>query len=110
MPKNSGYTVNIASTGCLVRNGKTIAVTTNNRSVHVQKQLDDFSGYEAPTQLFLTWQGKTTEGNKDVAIKVSFIPKNLLDKIDVLSELPFLLRKFIQTFITAPFLYQWCEW
>jgi Svf1-like C-terminal lipocalin-like domain len=27
----------------------------------------------------------------------------------VLAELPFLVRKFIQAFITAPFVYQWFE-
>jgi p-aminobenzoyl-glutamate transporter AbgT len=33
----------------------------------------------------------------------------LLDKIDVLGELPYLVRVFIQTFITAPFCYQWMD-
>jgi hypothetical protein len=40
---------------------------------------------------------------------MEFELKNLLDKIDVLGELPFLVRKFVQTFVTAPFVYQWFE-
>ncbi|KAJ3028613.1 UNVERIFIED_CONTAM: putative cell survival pathways protein [Siphonaria sp. JEL0065] len=108
--KPKGSDAPCVSIGAIVRNGQTIAVTTSNRSVHVQKQLDeDFSGYEVPTQLFLTWNGKTKETGEDVQVEISYTPTNLVDKIDVLAELPFLLRKLIQTFITAPYLYQWYE-
>ncbi|KAJ3393431.1 putative cell survival pathways protein [Entophlyctis sp. JEL0112] len=110
MPKESSYALTCASTGSIVRNGKLLAVTTANRAVHVQKELDDaFSGYEVPTQLFLVWTGKTKDTNEDVRIEMSILQANMLDRIDVLSELPFLLRKLIQTFVTAPFVYQWYE-
>ncbi|KAI9339631.1 oxidative stress survival, Svf1-like protein [Obelidium mucronatum] len=109
-PKSSPSDIKCVSIGAIVRNGQTIAVTTSNRAVHVQKQLDeDFSGYEVPSQLFLTWNGKTKDSGEDVHVEVSLVPTNLVDKIDVLAELPFLLRKLIQTFITAPYLYQWYE-
>ncbi|KAJ3068092.1 putative cell survival pathways protein [Podochytrium sp. JEL0797] len=108
MPQASGGAC--VSIGSIVRNGKLIAVTTSNRVVHVQKQLDEeFSGYEVPTQLFLTLNGKTKDSGEDVHVEISFVQSNLCDKIDVLSELPFLLRKLIQTFITAPFLFQWYD-
>ncbi|KAJ3249513.1 putative cell survival pathways protein [Chytriomyces hyalinus] len=110
MPKDGGYKASCVSIGAIVRNGKTLAVTTKNKSVFVQKQLDeDFSGYDVPTQLFYTWNGKTKETGEDVRIEMSLVQTNLVDKIDVLAELPYLLRVFIQTFITAPFLYQWFE-
>ncbi|KAJ3122510.1 putative cell survival pathways protein [Physocladia obscura] len=110
MPKESEYAVKSASTGAIVRNGKRIAVTTANRTVHVQTELDEsFSGYEVPTQLFIVWTGKTEETGEDIRVEISLVQKNLLDRIDVLGELPFLLKMLIQTFITAPFVYQWYE-
>ncbi|KAJ3176092.1 putative cell survival pathways protein [Irineochytrium annulatum] len=110
MPQDASYVFDIVSIGSLVHNGKIVAVTTNNRAVHMKKEYDDFSGYEVPTEIILTLSGKTTDGtDKDVRVELSLPLTNLAAKIDVLSELPFLLRKFIQTFITAPFLYQWIE-
>ncbi|KAI9327080.1 oxidative stress survival, Svf1-like protein [Obelidium mucronatum] len=100
---------NIVSQGSIVRNDRIIAVTTNNRAVHVQKQMDPVSGYEIPTQMFVSWEGKTLEDNLDVKVEVSALLSNKLDTIDILSDLPYLLRKFIQTFITAPFLFLWYE-
>ncbi|KAJ3122483.1 putative cell survival pathways protein [Physocladia obscura] len=98
------------SIGTVVRNGRTIAVTTTNRSVHVQKQNDSkFSGYDVPTQLFVVLNGKTQDLGEDVHVEISIVQKNLLDAIDVLAQLPYLLKVFIQTFITAPYVYQWYE-
>ncbi|KAJ3102226.1 putative cell survival pathways protein [Physocladia obscura] len=99
----------IASQGCIVCNGRIIAVTTNNRAVHVKSQTDKISGYAVPTQMYIYWMGKTLDSQEDVKVEISIMLTNQLDTIDVLAELPYLLRKFIQTFITAPFLYSWNE-
>jgi hypothetical protein len=110
MPADSGYVLDIVSIGSLVHNGRLISVTTDNRSIHTKKLYDSFSGYEIPTELAISWRGHTTDGSdKEVKIDIILVPKNNVAKIDVLSELPFVLRKFIQTFVTAPFLYQWFE-
>ncbi|KAJ3029206.1 UNVERIFIED_CONTAM: putative cell survival pathways protein [Siphonaria sp. JEL0065] len=109
MTQKGNFDVSIVSQGCLVRNNHSIAITTNNRAVHVQRQLDSTSGYEVPTQAFISWQGKTLEDNLDVSVEISTLLSNKLDTIDVLAELPYLLRKFIQTFITAPYLFSWYE-
>ncbi|KAJ3121463.1 putative cell survival pathways protein [Physocladia obscura] len=106
LPKGAKCT----SIGAVIRNGRTIAVTTTNRSVHVQKQNDSkFSGYDVPTQLFIVLIGKTQDSGEDVHVEISIVQKNLLDAIDVLAQLPYLLKVFIQTFITAPYVYQWYE-
>ncbi|KAJ3075137.1 putative cell survival pathways protein [Podochytrium sp. JEL0797] len=99
----------LTSQGCIVRNGKTLAVTTDNRAVHVQHAIDPTSQYQIPTQMFMTWHGKTLEDELDVKVEISTMLDNNLDRIDVLGELPFLLRKLIQTFVTAPFIFSWYE-
>ncbi|KAJ3409221.1 RNA-dependent ATPase [Chytridiales sp. JEL 0842] len=110
MPADMGYTLDIVCQGSLVHKGKLVSVLTDNRSVHVRKLYDAFSGYEIPTEIALSWRGRTTDGtDQDVKIDMNLVPKNQVAKIDVLSELPFVLRKFIQTFVTAPFVYQWFE-
>ncbi|KAJ3201689.1 putative cell survival pathways protein [Entophlyctis luteolus] len=109
MPKKSTTGVKIVSQGCIVINGQTIAVTTMNRGVHVQKQLDIVSGYKVPSQMYFIWNGNTVESGEPVKVEISTMLEHKLDTIDVLSELPYLIRKFIQTFVTAPFLYSWFE-
>ena len=72
------------------------------------KEYDAFSGYLIPSKVNHIWRGHTHDGQV-VKIEMEFGLNNLLDKIDVLGELPFLVRKFLQTFVTAPFVYQWLE-
>ncbi|KAJ3075140.1 hypothetical protein HDU98_009094 [Podochytrium sp. JEL0797] len=109
LPKYSASGSLVTSQGCLIRNGKTIAITTDNRAFHVQTATDSMSKYEVPTQIFAVWKGKTLESGIDVTIEISTMLENSLERIDVLGELPFLLRKFIQTFVTAPFVFSWYE-
>ncbi|KAI8619477.1 oxidative stress survival, Svf1-like protein [Chytriomyces sp. MP71] len=110
MPQDGVYKTRRFSLGLAVHNGALSAVTTRNRALHVQTEVDeDFSGYAIPTQLFCLWNGKTMKKGEDARMEMSLMLTNLVDKIDVLAELPYLLRVFIQTFITAPFLYQWLE-
>ena len=52
--------------------------------------------------------GSTFSG-KPVSIQISLSLSRLISKVDVLAELPYVLRIFLQTFITAPYLYQWIE-
>ncbi|KAJ3267324.1 putative cell survival pathways protein [Chytriomyces hyalinus] len=109
VPAKNMSDVNIVSQGCFVHKGRLIAVTTSNRAVHVQRVKDEASGYEYPSQLFISWNGTRLDDGADVKIELSMLLSNKLDTIDVLAELPYLLRKFIQTFITAPFLFSWFE-
>eukprot|EP00842_Homolaphlyctis_polyrhiza_P003949 jgi/Hompol1/4555/HPOL_000111-RA len=96
------------SQGCLVLNGKTVAVTINNHTVFEGTAVDSFSGYHIPKAVKHVWEGTANDG-EPIKIEMRLALEQLLDKIDVLAELPFLIRTFIQTFITAPFVYQWIE-
>ncbi|KAJ3107193.1 RNA-dependent ATPase [Phlyctochytrium planicorne] len=107
---SEGYIVEIVSIGAIVKDNKLIAVTTDNRAVHSKAEYDEFSGYNPPSEITLTWNGLTLDDSKKFVKAGIVLPlTNLYAKIDVLSELPFFLRKFIQTFVTAPFMYQWGE-
>ena len=70
--------------------------------------VDDFSGYAIPGHVHHSWKGQTLDG-KSVTVDMEIPLTNLLDKIDVLSELPYLVKKFVQTFVTAPYVYQWFQ-
>lgn len=63
--------------------------------------VDPFSKYAVPTRMTHTL---TNEG-AEVGVEWGLV--RMIDKIDVLGELPYFVRVFIQTFITAPFCYQW---
>jgi hypothetical protein len=92
----------------LVLNDKAVAAMTTNSTVYNNPQLDSFCGYKIQNSLSHNISG-TTFDEKAISIKIALGLGNMLDKIDVLAELPFLIRKFIQAFITKPFVYQWYE-
>jgi hypothetical protein len=103
------------SQGILVTNGAVEAITwTNTTTVHGTAP-DTFSGYDIPTSLTHSWTGKTVAGVElEITMNLGTLWRGLmlgltrlLDKIDVLAELPYLLRKVIQAFISAPYVYQW---
>lgn len=82
---------------------------TNNSTILSGCQVDSFSGYGIPSAVKHTWSGTTLQDSLPVTVTMEFPLTNLLDKIDVLSELNFLLRRIIQALVTAPFVYQWFE-
>ncbi|KAJ3254860.1 putative cell survival pathways protein [Boothiomyces macroporosus] len=96
------------SQGFVVLDSKIVGITTENKTVFHHTEFDKFSNYQIPTSLTHEWSGKTLDG-KDLKVVMNLSLKGMIDKVDVLSELPYLVRKFIQTFITAPFVYQWLE-
>ncbi|KAI8818281.1 oxidative stress survival, Svf1-like protein [Fimicolochytrium jonesii] len=108
MPDGYDYDFRVRSEGYIVLNNKTIAVTLDNFTKILNTSHDPFSGYEIPSAAEYKWSGLAKDGR---AIHIDMkVPLNrLLDKIDLLGELPYLIRKFIQTFLTAPFVYQWFE-
>ncbi|KAJ2994560.1 putative cell survival pathways protein [Globomyces sp. JEL0801] len=107
LPK--GSVKSTVSQGCLVLNNKIVAVTMDNHTTFHGTFKDDFqSKYSIPTSLTHEWNGKTLKG-EPINIKMNLSLKHCEDKVDILGELPYLVRKIIQTFITAPYVYQWIE-
>ncbi|KAI8920889.1 oxidative stress survival, Svf1-like protein [Powellomyces hirtus] len=108
MPDGYDYDFAKRSEGYIVLDNKTIAVTLDNSTRLLKAAVDSFSGYEIASEAEYTWSGSTKDG-KPLLIEMKVPLTHLLDKIDLLGELPYLVRKFIQTCITAPFVYQWFE-
>lgn len=100
--------------GSVVLNGKLVCVSVENAVELMHKKLDVDTNYEIPEEIKLTWKGKTIkekeeEETKDVSIVMIVQVKNLIDKIDVLSEIPYFLRKIVQSLIVKPYIYQWLD-
>ena len=62
---------------------------------------DKGTDYQIPTALKMNL--KEFNGNGQLELKVEKL--NLISKVDVLGELPFLLRKIIQLMVSKPFLF-----
>ncbi|ORX78799.1 oxidative stress survival, Svf1-like protein [Basidiobolus meristosporus CBS 931.73] len=92
----------------LILNNKLVAVTVQNTARYVTTKTDPENGYEVPTEVHYTMDGDTVDGKPfhcEATIKLS----NLLTKVDVLSELPYILRKIIQYLFTKPYVYQYYD-
>ncbi|RKP12677.1 Svf1-like-domain-containing protein [Piptocephalis cylindrospora] len=69
---------------------------------------DVVSGYSIPTGQTYWCEGILSDG-RPCKVKFHAPMKQLVERIDLLAQLPWMLRKVIQTFVTRPFLYQWWE-
>ncbi|KAI7852828.1 oxidative stress survival, Svf1-like protein [Circinella umbellata] len=101
--------------GSIVLNGKLISVSVENHVELLDLAKDEETEYDIPQKIKLTWKGKTIkeEGDeepaKDVHVEMVVTVKNLVDKIDVLNEIPWFLKKLVQTFVVKPYIYQWLD-
>ncbi|KAF7726025.1 putative cell survival pathways protein [Apophysomyces ossiformis] len=100
--------------GSLVLNDKLICVSVDNHVELLDLQKDPDTQYDIPRKIKLTWRGKTiaeeeNQETKDVSITMVVNIKNLVDKIDVLAEIPWFLKKLVQTFVVKPYIYQWLD-
>ncbi|CEG77983.1 hypothetical protein RMATCC62417_12652 [Rhizopus microsporus] len=100
--------------GSLVLNDKLISVSVDNDAELMDLAKDTETEYDIPKKVKLTWKGKTIKEKeddeaKDVTITMVVEIKNLIDKIDVLAEIPYVIRKLVQTFVVKPYIYQWLD-
>jgi Svf1-like C-terminal lipocalin-like domain/Svf1-like N-terminal lipocalin domain len=124
---SGGVRVNV---GCIVIAGKLVAVTgetvwsdqpvsqdatVKSRTVHLQPEHDPDTGYNAPTNLHFEWAGPSVssiaKGNVKAVLDVDVggraAPKGLVEKVDVLAEIPFVLKAFVNYVAgTKPYIYQ----
>jgi hypothetical protein len=133
---SGGVKVNV---GSIVVGGKLIAVTGEttfeketppedaaviSRAVHLDKELDPDTSYEAPSRIKYTWKGpvlvhvKSDEPKSDVLkgdvsaeletdVGGPKAPKGLLEKVDVLAEIPYAIKLAVNYLAsTKPYIYQ----
>jgi len=93
----------------LVLDNKLVGVATDCTVTQVSSEIDSDTKYDVPTEMKYVIKGKTIEGEKPFTATLTMKPSNQVDRIDCLSFLPFIIRKFVQSFISKPFIYQWLD-
>ncbi|CAG8623761.1 7556_t:CDS:2, partial [Dentiscutata heterogama] len=93
--------------GGLILNNKLVGVSVNNEAHFMQTTLDKETGYNIPNRIRYTWEGRTLDTEENFTARIEIKPKVLMDKIDVLNEVPYFLKKIVQAFVAKPYVYQW---
>jgi len=103
-PSYGSQVVNIG--GIVKADGTLLAAMIENAAIHKTVERDEETGWDAPTSLELSWMGLTKDGVDVTAITESEL-KNLVDIVDVLAEIPAVIKAFIAGIAgTKPFIYQ----
>lgn len=131
-PKGAGSGGVVVSVGGLVVGGKLVAVTSEtklpeeaqaekadvmSRALHLKATPDPDTGYSAPTGLHYTWAGPsivagssgTVSAELDVDVGGPSVEsaKGLIEKVDVLAEIPYVLKTVVNYVAgTKPYIYQ----
>lgn len=93
--------------GIYVNDGSIKLMTTNCNVVYSTDTQEE-NGYKIPSKKSYLIQGTDTEG-QPLEIKVEVKAEKLFEKVDILGDLPFLIRKVLQAFIAKPFAYMWFD-
>jgi len=120
---SGGVTVSV---GGVVIGGKLVCVTgetiwpdespavdapVQSRAVHLEPVLDSETGYRQPSRIRFTWKGPVLGGelgDVKAEIEVAVGSKGLVQKVDVLAEIPYAV-KLVLNYVagTKPYIYQW---
>ncbi|KAI9591758.1 oxidative stress survival, Svf1-like protein [Syncephalis fuscata] len=96
--------------GSIVLDGALLAVTVKNTVELLQEEQDSESGYPVPQRVRIQWRGHTIEEtSREVDVTVETPLAVLIGRIDVLGQLPWLVRRLVQALVAKPFVYQWLE-
>ncbi|KAF8638306.1 hypothetical protein AX17_002326 [Amanita inopinata Kibby_2008] len=129
-PKGAGSGGVVVNVGSLVVNGKLVVVTAGSKSpgdeengsdvvsraTHLNTVLDPDTDYEKPNEILFEWAGpslvKEAPGTVKGEVKVELgnleSPKGLIEKVDVLAEIPYVLKMAVNYVAgTKPYIYQW---
>ncbi|KAH8889727.1 oxidative stress survival, Svf1-like protein [Thozetella sp. PMI_491] len=103
-PESYGFTkVNV---GGIAVDGEIIMANALSTAEHVKTSLDEENGWEIPTDIKFTWTGAAKDG-KEVTASIEGSFGGLLDKIDVMEELPGFVKKILGNVAgTRPYIYQ----
>ncbi|GES74237.1 oxidative stress survival, Svf1-like protein [Rhizophagus clarus] len=93
--------------GSLVVNNKLVGVSVKNMAQFLETSLDPETKYDVPTKIKYTWEGRILETNEEFSAFLELKLDVLMDKIDVLNEVPYFLKKIVQAFVAKPYVYQW---
>jgi hypothetical protein len=103
-PPSYGSTV--VSVGVIVKDGEIIAGGTDNKVLHLKTKQDTDNDWPEPTDVKVTWSGKSKDG-KAVEGHIESNYEERLDRIDVMEEVPGFVKKIVQSAAgTKPYIYQ----
>ncbi|KAF4613643.1 hypothetical protein D9613_007810 [Agrocybe pediades] len=127
--KGSGSGGVVVNVGSLVIGDKLAAVTAEtkwpgegssgpvvSRATHLKPEQDPETGYGKPTELVFEWKGPsvvsgvpgTVEAKLTADVGSVSAPKGLIEKVDVLAEIPYVLKVAVNYVAgTKPYIYQW---
>jgi len=129
--KGAGSGFAIANVGSLVVGNKLVSVTAEtkwpdetqpdnaeviSRATHLKPVHDPETGYALPTELLFRWAGPSLlpeapgriEGTLSSDVGDPASPKGLIEKVDVLAEIPGFVKAVVSYVAgTKPYIYQW---
>ena len=128
--KRGGEGGTVVNVGC-INIGDTVVVTAEtqwadqagaaatspvvSRATHYDAVLDKDTGYQQPQKLAFTWAGPIPQAPAEIVkanikMDVGFgdTSNGLIEKVDVLSEIPAVLKTIVNAMGTKPYIYQVC--
>ncbi|ORY81328.1 Svf1-like-domain-containing protein [Protomyces lactucae-debilis] len=111
-PESYGNTT--INVGGLAKEGVVLAATIDNEVRHNATKLDEETGWQQPTEMVFSWRGVETaehsEARRPVTAHLSLQSETLLERVDVLAEIPPWLKKVVHGVSgTRPFIYQYAK-
>ena len=104
-PSYGSETVNYAA---LYGDNRLLAMSRDGKITPFEPFLDYASGYYIPREFLFEWTGVTIDGDQFSA-HCHTKPNILCERMNLLDQLPFVMRKIVETFVTRPYVYQWVD-
>lgn len=104
----SSYGSEVVNYGIYCERGQVEVMCMQGRATTFAPSRDSQSGYYVPAEFRLTWQGEDA-GGRSFEAYCQTKPTTLVDRINLLELLPFMMRKIVETFVTRPYVYQWLD-
>ena len=105
---SSTYGSETVNYGIFYENNKVQALGLKGKIKVEEPLVDPPSDYEVPQRLTFYWNC-TKADDSGFTAECSIQPKTLVDRINLLELLPFIMRKVVETFVTKPYIYQWLD-
>lgn len=95
--------------GSFVKDKEIVAVTMSNKCVVEEGKKDNLSGFNPPVNMNFSWSGTTVRSNKTFNAVATVDSATPMTVIDVLANIPRLLRYVIQKVYAKPYMYQYLK-
>lgn len=92
--------------GTIYGDDRLIVMCQDGKITTFDPKLDPGSGYYVPSKILLEWSGVTIDGDPFSAT-CTIQPRILVERFNPLEQLPYVVRKIVESFFTRPYLYLW---